>query len=85
MFTQIKKLRGRKVFLVIRPFDVEDVGRNSLFVYSGHVVVVFLASYFIVSSGLVGNRPIIVLFQFVTLAILMGATALKQRYLPDLP
>lgn len=61
------------------------VGRNSLFVYSGHVVAVFLASYFIVSSGLEGNRPAILLVQFITLGALMGAAALKQRYLPALP
>lgn len=61
------------------------VGRNSLFVYSGHVVAVFTASYFILSNGFEDNRIVVMVVQICALAALLGAARLKKRYLPALP
>jgi hypothetical protein len=61
------------------------VGRNSLFVYSGHVVAVFTSSYFILSNGFEDNRIVVMVVQICALAVLLGVARLKKRYLPALP
>lgn len=61
------------------------LGQSSLFVYSAHILAVFVASYAIIAAGWSHSYPAILAVMLVTGAAVAGLAWLKKRYLPALP
>jgi hypothetical protein len=61
------------------------LGQSSLFVYSAHILAVFLASYVIIVAGWSNSYTAILLTMVATGATIVMLAWLKKRYLPALP
>ncbi len=75
--------RAVSAFLALPPLLL--LGRNSLFVYALHVVVVALAKAAIIAvqaAGVVPGQAMMLAVLGFGLLVMLGATALKNRYLP---
>lgn len=61
------------------------LGRNSLFVYSLHVIAVFLSAYCVIILGLSDNFFAKIAGMLAGYGFIIGLTLLKNRFLPNLP
>jgi peptidoglycan/LPS O-acetylase OafA/YrhL len=72
-----------RAFLALPPLLL--MGRNSLFVYALHVIVVALAKAAVVAlqaTGVVPGQVMMLAIMLAGLLAMLAATALKNRYLP---
>ena len=71
--------------MVLKSHILVAVGQSSLFVYSAHVIVVFLSSYFILSAGYQNDPIMITMSLCLSVWFLIVLSLCKRQYLPSLP